>query len=476
MKKGRRHRGNAGHEPVEPEAASPAGSFGVPAGGRVRGLLAELGLHPSKALGQNFLHDPNMARWIVSQADLRGISQWVEVGPGLGALTPHLLATRLPGVAVEKDNRLASFLVERFGAEGIEVVNADATRWDLRPRFAHGPALCIGNLPYRVTTPLLFHFLGEASPAEQAIIMVQREVALRLAAAPATSDYGSLTLAIGRRWKVEYLRTVPPQLFFPAPQVESAVLRLRRRSPAELPPCSGAWFERVVRAGFSQRRKQLRKLVAEWVPDWPSTARPLGVREDARAEDLDLARWVELARIAAGDIGRSAQDPGGEVFDVVDDRDQVTGQATRREVHVNNLRHRAVHVLMFNHFGEIFLQKRSPWKDRHPGVWDSSASGHLDAGEDYPACALREVCEELGVALAEVPVELARIEASEATGMEFVRVYAARHEGPFDLPPSEIETGLFFAVQVVREWIGRRPQDFAPGFLACFERWEAARR
>lgn len=143
---------------------------------------------------------------------------------------------------------------------------------------------------------------------------------------------------------------------------------------------------------------------------------------------------------------------------------------------MNNLRHRAVHVLMFNHFGEIFLQKRSPWKDRHPGVWDSSASGHLDAGEDYPACALREVREELGVELAEVPVELARIEASEATGMEFVRVYAARHEGPFDLPPSEIETGLFFAVQVVREWIGRRPQDFAPGFLACFERWEAARR
>lgn len=441
----------------------------------MRGLLAELELHPSKALGQNFLHDPNMARWIVSQADLGGMSQIMEVGPGLGALTPHLLAAGLPMVAIEKDSRLAAFLVQRFGPEGLEVVNADATRWDLRPRFAQGPALFIGNLPYRVTTPLLFHFLGEASPAEQAIIMVQRELALRMAAQAGSADYGSLTLAIGRRWRVDYLKTVPPQLFFPVPQVDSAVLRLTRRSAAELPPCSGAAFESVVRAGFSQRRKQLRKLVGDRFEDWPEVAGSLGIRVDARAEDLDLVRWVELARRADGTpTHASAQDPGGEIFDVVDEADRVTGQASREQVHVNNLRHRAVHVLMFNPSGELFLQKRSPWKDRHPGVWDSSASGHLDAGEDYAACAVREIREELGVDPLANPVEVARIGACEATGMEFVRVYTARHEGPFRLPPAEIETGLFFPVSVVRDWIGRRPQDFAPGFLACFERWEAS--
>jgi 16S rRNA (adenine1518-N6/adenine1519-N6)-dimethyltransferase len=148
----------------------------------------------------------------------------------------------------------------------------------------------------------------------------------------------------------------------------------------------------------------------------------------------------------------------------------VLRQASRHEVHKNGWRHRAVHIFVFNGAGDLFLQKRSRWKDAHPSRWDSSAAGHLNAGEDYEETALREVHEEMGVVVAAVEL-LARIEASAMTGWEFVHLFRAEHEGPFRLPPAEIETGGFFPVEVVREWIARRPEDFATGFLESFRRW-----
>src|SRR5450432_2467887 len=122
-----------------------------------------------------------------------------------------------------------------------------------------------------------------------------------------------------------------------------------------------------------------------------------------------------------------------EIFDVVNERDEVVGQNTRREVHRLGLRHRAVHVLVFNSRGQVFLQKRSMKKDRHPGVWDSSASGHVDSGEHYDATAVREVREEIGLALAQTPELLFNIAAGAETDQEFVRVYRCASEGPFQL-------------------------------------------
>jgi 16S rRNA (adenine1518-N6/adenine1519-N6)-dimethyltransferase len=131
------------------------------------------------------------------------------------------------------------------------------------------------------------------------------------------------------------------------------------------------------------------------------------------------------------------------------------------------LRHRAVHILLFNEKGELFLQKRSRWKDRHPLLWDSSAAGHVEAGEDYDATAIRELEEELGVT-----TELSRVAklpASEQTGQEFIWLYRGEHNGPFQLARSEIEFGEFFPVEIVSEWIKSRPGDFAPGFLECWK-------
>src|SRR5882672_5256457 len=120
-----------------------------------------------------------------------------------------------------------------------------------------------------------------------------------------------------------------------------------------------------------------------------------------------------------------------EIFDVVNDRDEVIGREIRAKVHQLGLKHRAVHVLVFNRRGELFLQKRSMKKDTFPGAWDSSASGHLDAGEEYDACAVREVREELGLTLATTPDKLFKLSASPETGEEHVWVYRHQAEGPF---------------------------------------------
>lgn len=153
-----------------------------------------------------------------------------------------------------------------------------------------------------------------------------------------------------------------------------------------------------------------------------------------------------------------------EIFDVVDEQDRVIGRAPRPEVHARGLRHRAVHVLVFNTRGEVFLQQRSLLKDNWPGVWDSSSSGHLNTGEEYDACCLREVREELGIQLSAVPPRVLLLPATEATGMEFCWVYRAEHDGPFDLQVSEVRGGGWFTPAAVDDWLARRPGDFASAF------------
>lgn len=159
-----------------------------------------------------------------------------------------------------------------------------------------------------------------------------------------------------------------------------------------------------------------------------------------------------------------------EILDIVNERDEIVGQLSRREVHRLGLRHRAIHVLVYNGKGEIFLQKRSHLKDTFPGRWDSSAAGHLDSGESYEDCVLREVKEELGYDLPCVPEKILRIEACDETGQEFVWVFRCESEGPFQLQPEEIETGDWFSVETVTQWIRNKPEDFAPSLICIWEK------
>jgi isopentenyl-diphosphate delta-isomerase type 1 len=154
-----------------------------------------------------------------------------------------------------------------------------------------------------------------------------------------------------------------------------------------------------------------------------------------------------------------------EIFDVVNERDEVIGKKPRSEVHRLGLMHRATHVLVFNSRGQVFLQKRSMLKDRQPGVWDSSASGHLDSGEDYDACAQRELREEIGLRLDAPPQRLFKLSASQETDQEHVWVYRYAAEGPFTLHPEEIERGDWFSVEEVNRWMRERPEEFASALL-----------
>jgi isopentenyl-diphosphate delta-isomerase type 1 len=153
-----------------------------------------------------------------------------------------------------------------------------------------------------------------------------------------------------------------------------------------------------------------------------------------------------------------AQNPN-EIFDVVNERDEVVGQATRREVHARGLLHRAVHVLVFDRAGRVFLQKRSMKKDMSPGLWDSSCSGHLDSGEDYDHAAVRELGEEIGVHGAQ-PARWFRIEACAETAQEFCWIYRLRHDGPFVLHPEEIDAGEWIAPVDLTKAIATRPGNY----------------
>ncbi len=158
-----------------------------------------------------------------------------------------------------------------------------------------------------------------------------------------------------------------------------------------------------------------------------------------------------------------------EIFDVVNERDEVIDAKPRSEVHALGLLHRAVHVFVFNSRGEIFLQKRSMKKDRQPGVWDSSCSGHVDSGETYDETAVRELGEEIGLRLKSTPEKLFKIDACEETDAEFVWVYRCQSEGPFQLHPEEIETGDWFIPEKVSRWASEKPEEFATAFVLIWK-------
>jgi len=159
-----------------------------------------------------------------------------------------------------------------------------------------------------------------------------------------------------------------------------------------------------------------------------------------------------------------------DIFDVVNERDEVIDRKPRSEVHRLGLLHRAVHVLVFNSRGQIFLQKRSMKKDRQPGVWDSSASGHVDSGEDYDATSVREVWEEIGLRLPKPPVRLFKIDARPETDQEFVWVYRCASEGPFELNRDEIEEGGWFDQGEVSSWMKDHPEEFASALLFIWKK------
>jgi 16S rRNA (adenine1518-N6/adenine1519-N6)-dimethyltransferase len=429
----------------------------------LRARLDQIGVRPSKMLGQNFLFDPNLAKAIVADLEPGEGDHLVEVGPGMGALTTHILSSPARRVTlIERDHRLAAEMKERYSAEiasgRLEVRQGDGAKTDLLSLFGDGPVKMVGNLPYSASTAIISHFTAACSPASRLVLMVQREVAERLAATPGHKDYAALTVQLGRRWSVRKLRIVPPDVFWPRPSVESAVIEVSKRPVEGLPNPDPEGFSLLVRQGFSSRRKQLRSLLKLPPGIWEEWSVSKGYPLTARAEDLSVDDWADLAL----HVTPEGHDHPGEMCDVVDSQDAVLESRLRSEVHVNNLLHRAVHLWIFNSRGELFLQKRSPWKINHPDLWCSSAAGHVDSGESYEEAGHREMREEIG---ADCPlVKFWKADASDETGNEFVEFLVGQHDGPFRFAPGEVETGAFFPVDQVRRWLERTPWEFTPLF------------
>ena len=203
--------------------------------------------------------------------------------------------------------------------------------------------------------------------------------------------------------------------------------------------------------------------------DWPEPRlatefERLKLSPQIRAEEVSLEQFAQMAQALF-----RASEMTEEIFDVVNERDEVIGQQPRSEVHRLGLMHRAVHVLVFNAAGQVFLQKRSMKKDRQPGLWDSSASGHVDSGEDYDACAVRELREEIGLQLDAAPKRLFKLAACAETDQEHVWVYRCEAEGPFRLDPEEIERGGWFAPEAGHALDGGKAAGFRERALGDLE-------
>ena len=439
---------------------------------RIRELLEQLNISPSKALGQNFLVDENTARSIVDALEPQPNDCIVEVGPGLGSLTEHVVGRCRRVILVEFDARLAEYQRKRWKDEaGVDVHQVDAAKWDPRFLFAERPSVkLLGNLPYSAGGAIMSNLMRHPHPFCRAVIMLQKELVERILAQPGKGDWGLFSLRIQIDWSCKFLRIVPPGVFYPRPTIDSAVMLLTPREEEGFPPFDRRLLDELARRGFACRRKQLHKQLPP-SPPWAQVAEHLNIPSTARAEELQLAQWVELTRTYDPNPLSDLPQYGDESFDVVDESDHVLRQASRDEVHAQGLMHRAVHILVFNRKGDCLLQKRSMLKDRLPGVWDSSAAGHLNAGEDYLPAAVRELEEELGLQAEPSQLELlAKLSASPDTGMEHVELYALHgYDGKVHFPAAEISAVLPLPPIVIDAWLKRCPEDFAPSFRLCWQ-------
>jgi 16S rRNA (adenine1518-N6/adenine1519-N6)-dimethyltransferase len=290
----------------------------------IQAALSRLETRPRQSLGQNFLHDQNLCRWIVAQLDLQPGEHVVEVGPGLGALTEYLVESGCRVTCIEKDGNMVRWLEEKFQGAGVELFHMDALKFDLRKLYGNGPVKFVGNLPYYVSTPLIAKYASALSPASILVLTLQHEVAARLNATPGTKDFGAMSVCSSRRWDIKYARKLPASVFYPQPKVSSAVLTMRRKPASDVPVCDEELFESLVRRGFGERRKQLRKLLPEYRANWAELCVALRVPETVRAEELTLAQWEEFARL----VQPALPQHGGEMFDVVDAEDRVIEPCT----------------------------------------------------------------------------------------------------------------------------------------------------
>ena len=269
-----------------------------PNAGDLRRLLRREGLHARRGLSQNFLTDADALDAIVAAADLAPGDRVVEIGPGLGVLTRRLLAAGCEVVAVEIDAHLAGYLRRELDdAVGLTLIEADALEVDPETLFPGESYRLVANIPYHITSPLLHRFLGSGHPPQRSVLLVQAEVAARVAAPPGYMSY--LSTFVQDLAEAAVVGCVPAAAFEPEPAVDSAILRLERRPAPLVPPADRETFHRVAQAAFRQRRKQIHNsLVRELPVDHATVESALGgcgVDPERRPQTLTVPEWACLA-------------------------------------------------------------------------------------------------------------------------------------------------------------------------------------
>ena len=262
---------------------------------RARGALPPV----RKSLGQHFLNDRRILARIADALEIRGGETVVEIGPGRGALTDILRARAGKVIAIEYDRALAELLRQKYASDpGVQIVEADVLTVNLG-EVAGGPFALVGNVPYYITTPILFHAL-KPPRADRAVYLVQREVADRMTASAGSREYGALSVNVQALASVSTMFRVPAAAFTPPPKVESAVVRVTPRSDPVIAPSEEQGFREMVQAAFGLRRKQMRRVVRELEPMSAEHAdellKDLDIDPMARPETLTSGQFAALYR------------------------------------------------------------------------------------------------------------------------------------------------------------------------------------
>ncbi len=256
--------------------------------------LAFRSLQVRKRFGQHFLHDQQIIQRIVDQFHPRNDEKIVEIGPGRGALTETLLQRIDQLHAIEIDRDLIGYLSNRFSSEGLMLHQVDILNFDFAALVQNDKKLrLIGNLPYNISTPLLFHLVNYASSITDMCFMLQKEVVTRLTAQPGNKDYGRLTVMMGCHCAIEHILDVPPESFTPPPKVDSSVVRIIPHARVKYPACETPKFAQLVKRAFNQRRKTLRNSLKDIVDE--AAFFKAGIDSSRRPEQLAIEEFARLA-------------------------------------------------------------------------------------------------------------------------------------------------------------------------------------
>jgi 16S rRNA (adenine1518-N6/adenine1519-N6)-dimethyltransferase len=269
--------------------------------GSIRKELAEYGLIPRKKWGQHFLADKNILKKVIKTAEIEKEDVVLEVGPGLGGMTQALAHEAKKVIAVEIDARLAEILRNKLAdTPNVEIIRSDILKFDVRKHLGSGkrPVKVVANLPYQISTPLLFHFIESRDLFSALILMLQKEVAERMVAPPGGKTYGPLSVLVQSVADVSICFTIKPSAFFPPPEVESAVIRLSWKERPMIAPEQEGWFRLVVKGCLGYRRKTLANALKHSDLPLPENLKErlegIGIDPRRRPETLSVREFADL--------------------------------------------------------------------------------------------------------------------------------------------------------------------------------------